>query len=175
MLITAIAVMDENRLLGGDHGIPWKLPRDARHLRETTNGHHILLGRVTYEQMIGWFDRHIPLVLTNSADFSLRADSRGRAPGFVVRSVEEAIERARKGGETELFIGGGAQVYLECLGVTDRLLLSRIEHTFPRPSGAVYFPPFDATAWTLENRRIFATDEENPYPFRIEDWRRIGV
>lgn len=172
MLITFIAVMDDNRLIGGRGGIPWKLPRDAQFFRDTTNGHHLLLGRRTYEEMIGWFDRHIPLVITRNEDYALHADDQGRAPGVVVHSVEAAIERARKAGETELFIAGGGEVFADCLGVADRLLLTRVRHAFPAPPEPVYFPEFPAAEWSLTHAHHHPADADNAFALRFEDWRR---
>lgn len=172
MLITFIAVMDENRLIAGKDGIPWKMPRDSRHFRETTNGHHLLLGRTTYEQMIGWFDRHIPLVLTHDEAYALKPDEHGRTPGAVVHSVQEAVDLAERAGETELFVGGGGKVYEATLKVANRMLITTIEHKFPTPEGAVYLVEFPAAEWAMHGMRKFPADAENPYPMRIEEYVR---
>jgi dihydrofolate reductase len=169
MRVTCIAALDENRLLAGREGIPWRLPRDSRHFKQTTNGHHLLLGRTTYEEMEGWFDRHIPLVLSRRENYAIPAGW----PGRVVQDPAEALGVARAAGKEKLFIGGGAQVYALCLPLATRLLLTRVEHAFPTPPGAVYFPQVPLGEWALRRTERFPADQENPYPFRIEDWERV--
>ena len=70
MKLSMISAMAHGRVIGTGHGgIPWHLPRDVKHFREYTQGKHLLLGRRTFEEMLGWFTDHPPIVLTHNTNY----------------------------------------------------------------------------------------------------------
>src|SRR6056297_752776 len=136
MLISLIAALDRNSLIGSEDGfIPWDLPRDKEHLRSYTAGNWMLLGRTTYEEMDSWFTTQIPIVLTSQTDYDARR---------VVHSVPEAISLARSNGATELVVGGGGKVFATALPHADRLVITRIDKTF-EVEKPVRFPEFESS------------------------------
>ena len=157
---TLIAAMDANRLLANEHGIPWHLPRDVAQFREYTKDKWLLLGRRTFEEMRGWFtEGHMPLVLTRQNDF---------VPGIgrVVATIEEALTLAERAGQTELVCCGGAQVYAAALLHADRLVLSRVQATFPTDTAPVYFPLWPAHEWKMVSETTCPADSENNWAMR---------
>jgi dihydrofolate reductase len=162
MNITAIAAVDENLLMGGPEGIPWTLPRDSRHLREFTGGHFFLLGRRTYEEMIGWFTDQKPLVMTTREDYQPPV-------GQVVRSVPEAAQVARAAGEDNLVVGGGARIFEAAMPHLTQMSLTRVHSGF---EGDVHFPQWDAAAWQRISSRFYPPDEEHEFPMTFETWVR---
>lgn len=153
MKIAIIVAMDENGGIGVANRLPWRLSSDLRRFKALTMGHHLLLGRKTY-QSIG---RPLPgrkmLVLSQNPHF--------QAPGCqVVHSLDAALELARQRGETELFIGGGAKLYHQILPLTDCIYLTLV-HT--RAPVDTYFPPFERADWHQSQTHFIAADERNAY------------
>jgi dihydrofolate reductase len=159
--------MDENRLLANEHGIPWRLPRDVAHFRAYTRGKWLLLGRRTFEEMKGWFQPdHTPLVLSSQCCFDPQG-ARG------IDSVPHALALAEAGGQSELVVCGGAQVYATTLPYADKLVLTEIEHRFDQGAKPVYFPAWDASEWERRSMTQCAADDEHEWPIMITEWVRL--
>ncbi|MEX0967816.1 MAG: dihydrofolate reductase [Bacteroidia bacterium] len=155
MKISLIAAMSTNRVIGKDNDLVWHMPADLKFFKKTTIGHHILMGRKTFESFGKALPGRTNLVLTGQRDVEI--------PGAtVVHSMEDAISLAQAAGEEELFIGGGAKVYEESLSIADRIYLTLIHHTF---EGHAFFPVFDVSEWKEVSREDHAPDEKNPYAY----------
>ncbi len=156
MLVSLIAAMDLNRVLADDGGVPWSLPRDKEHFRAYTNGKAMLLGRVTYLEMRGWFTTQLPIVLT-----------RGKAV-LAVRhtagSIAEALSMAKRLGAPELVVAGGGQVYQAALPVVQKMVLTIVE---TRVAGSVYFPEWITGDWHETSSLEFPADAQNSLAMRI--------
>lgn len=163
MKISIIAAIDENRLIGTGSGIPWHLPRDQRHFRESAAGKAMLLGRRTFEEMRGWFTDQFPLVLTGQRGYLVPSGS------CVVHSIADALEQARGRGEPELLVAGGAQIYGLALPFADRLILTEVHASF---EGDAYFPRIAEADWEETSRVRFAADAENAHPMSFVGYRR---
>jgi dihydrofolate reductase len=128
MIISLIAAMAENRVIGYKNSIPWNIPSDRKRFRALTAGHSILFGRVTFEIIGGPLPGRTNIVLTRRAGY--------QAPGaVVVHTLNEAFEVCK--GEKELFIGGGGIVYEETIALADRIYLSVVHRDF---EGDSFFP-----------------------------------
>jgi dihydrofolate reductase len=166
MRTSLIVAMARNRVIGRDNRLPWRLPADLRRFKELTMGHTLLVGRKTFESI----GRPLP-----GRTMLVASRREGYAPKGVqvVRSVQEALEVAREGGETELFVAGGAEIYRQTLPVADRLYLTRIEEDVP---GDAYFPEYDETEWRLVDREDFAPShepaEETPFAWSFQVYER---
>jgi dihydrofolate reductase len=144
MEIALIVAVADNGVIGVDGGLPWRLPADMRRFRQTTMGHHVVMGRLT------WLSLGKPLAgrtnIVVSRDPELRVDGVPRNDGCtVVPSLDAAIDLARAAGEKELFVIGGAGLYREALPRADRIYLTRV-HVSPR--GDTFFPALDLAQWT---------------------------
>jgi len=121
MTVSMIAAATKNLVIGKDGKMPWYLPNDLRYFRRITLRHHVIMGRKTYEE----FGKSKPLpkrtniVVTRQKGLLLDGC-------HVVHSVEHGLEIARKNGETEAFIIGGAQIYCLALPLADRIYLTNI-------------------------------------------------
>lgn len=158
MIISLIAAVAENRVIGKDNDLIWRLPRDTRFFMETTKGHHILTGRKNYESIP---EKYRPLknrtniVVTNQRSY--------QAPGAkVVFDLEEGIEFARKHGETELFVIGGGKIYYQALPKANRLYITEVKAEF---EGDTYFPEIDPNEWRDISRVANFPDHEHPCGF----------
>ena len=153
MIISIIAGMDKNRLIGQGNRLPWRLPADMKHFRRHTLGKPVLMGRKTFESIGKPLPKRRNIILTRDLDY--------QAEGCVVTySVEEALDTAA--GCEEIMVIGGASIYELFLPQADRLYLTYIHGCF---EGDVYFPAFDIANWQEVKRVDRQPDEKNPHPY----------
>ena len=160
--MTLIAAVSADGFISTGQGVPWNLPRDKEHFRRTTSGQWLLIGRRTYEEMLGWFQDHHPLVLTRDETFTPPV-------GTVVSSVEEALKAAGHGGAGELFVCGGAGAYAAAMPWADRLILTHVDTILG--SGAP-FPAMVPEQWELVSRREYPADPANPHDMVFATYER---
>ena len=168
MIISIIAAMDQNRLIGSEsNDLPWHLPVDMKYFKDTTMGHYILTGRKHYESIP---EKFRPLKGRTNLIVS---NSKVQFPGAsVISSIEEAIEIARKAGEKELFIIGGGQVFKQSMHHANKLYITLIHHQF---NGNVFFPEINWKQWEIKSRKEVAPDENNSYACTFIVAERITV
>jgi dihydrofolate reductase len=137
-LIVAIA---ENRVIGRDNGLPWRLPSDLKHFKATTMGKPIVMGRKTFESIGRALPGRDNIVVTRGSDIVSKevhvAYSLDEAMGL---AEDFAVDR----GVDEVFIIGGAQIYAEAIGQSDRLYVTEVAGS---PDGDVVFPAIDPKVW----------------------------
>ena len=158
MVISLIAAVSSNMVIGKNNDLPWKLPDDMKYFMETTKGHHVIMGRKNYESIPEKF-RPLPnrtnIVVTRQENF--------QAPGcIVVNSIERALDIANNNGELEVFIIGGAEIYKQGLPSTQRMYLTEINATI---EGDTYFPEVDKTEWIETSRIPHEEDDRHRYSF----------
>ncbi len=154
MLISMIAAMDKNRLIGNGPDIPWQMPVDRRHFRDMTIGKPVVMGRKTFETLKRPLGRRHNIILTRNTAYEA---PKGCSVAHSVAGVLELCKEAE-----ELMICGGAPIYQAFLPHANRLYLTQIHATF---EGNVYFPEFDVIAWEEVKRIDGEPDEKNPYPY----------
>lgn len=158
MIISMIAAMGSNRVIGKDNDIPWHLPDDFKYFKTTTKGHHVIMGRKNWESLPDSF-QPLPgrpnVVITRQNDY--KADG-----AIVVSTLNEAIDIAKKGGEPEAFIIGGGEIYRMGLSLADKIYLTEINQSF---DGQVTFPEFDKSIWKEESRDHHPADDRHKYSF----------
>lgn len=163
MRVTLIAAVADNGVIGRANDIPWRLPDDWRRFKQTTMGHHLIMGRRTWESI----GRPLPgrrtvVVSRGEPELPAGVDLAG--------SLEEALDLARETGDPETFVAGGAEIYRCALPQAERLLLTRVHAT---PEGDTRFPAWNPDDWELVSREPHAADERHPVPFTYESWVRI--
>jgi dihydrofolate reductase len=163
VIVSIIAAMDKKRGIGVDNQLPWRLSADLKRFRELTMGHHIIVGRKTFESI----GRPLPgrRMIVVSRDEGYRAEGCD-----VVHSVEEAIELARGRGENEAFVCGGAQIYARTIGVADRMYLTFVD---AQVVADTFFPNFDESEWAERESLYQSADVKNQYPFTFRLLIRI--
>ncbi len=153
MIISIIAAMGNNRVIGINNQLPWKLPADMKFFRATTMGKPVLMGRKTYESIGKPLPGRTNIIITRDLDF--------HAEGCVVtHSIEEALQQA--GAEKEVMIIGGASLYKQVLPLAQRFYLTRVHASF---EGDSYFPEFDSKEWSTTERTNHSADERNAYDY----------
>ncbi len=167
MVLTLIAVMDEDRLLADADGIPWRLPDDVTHFRQYTAGKWLLLGRTTYEEMRGWFrEGHHPLVLSSRCGWDPET-------GRLVSSVPHAVALAEAAGAEELVCLGGAETFAAALPHADKMLLTRVRTHTPAGVRPVRFPVWDASGWSDVRLWSHCQDAAHPHAFELHELKRL--
>ncbi|MNP40672.1 Dihydrofolate reductase [compost metagenome] len=160
MGITLIWAMAQNRTIGRNNQLPWRLPADLKFFKEHTTGKSILMGRKTWESM---GSKPLP----NRHSVVLTGDAGYEASGAdVVHSVEEALRYAEN---SELMVIGGAGVFQHFLPLADRLLMTCIDENI---EGDVFFPHFDLEQFEIVHEQKGIRDEKNPYDYRFLTYNR---
>lgn len=155
MVISIIAAMGRNRVIGIKNTLPWKLPADMARFRQLTLGKPIIMGQKTFESIGKALPGRINIVLTREERF--------QAPSCVIaRSIEQALQVAKNTDAKEVMIGGGASVYQQFLPLADRLCLTLIEGEF---EGDAFFPEFNYQDWEETERVENESDKDNPYQY----------
>ena len=103
-MITIIAAISTNNALGKDNDLIWYLPADLKRFKKTTTGHHILMGRNTFESIGKPLPNRTTIIIT-------RNESYFKYGCLIASSLEEAIKLAKE--DKQIFIIGGAQIYLK--------------------------------------------------------------
>jgi dihydrofolate reductase len=162
MIVSLIVAVAKNNVIGKDNTLIWHLPADMQHFKTTTSGHHIITGRKNYISIPAKF-RPLP----NRTNIVLTRDKNFQEPNIhIAHHLEDAIQIAKKNGETEVFIIGGGQLYKESLekNLIDKMYITHIHHEF---EGDTFFPTIDFNQWNTIQKTDFSKDEKNLFDYSI--------
>ena len=158
MIISLIAAVSKNRVIGKNNDLPWHLPDDMKYFMQTTKEHHVIMGRKNYQSIPEKF-RPLP----NRTNIVVTRQSIFEAPGCIItHSINESLNLARKTGEKEVFIIGGAEIYKEGIAQAEKLYLTEIDAEF---GGDTFFPEFEKKQWKEESRIHHPADDRHRFPF----------
>ena len=158
--LSLIAAVAGNGVIGNRNRLPWHLPSDLQHFKQTTMGKPMIMGRKTWESLPGLLPGRPHIVVTRNTDY--------RAEGaIVVNSLAEAA--ALHPDEPELMVVGGAELYALALPIASRLYLTEVHL---QPEGDAWFPAFDRTLWREVSRREGVCDERNTVPHAFIELHR---
>lgn len=154
--------MAENGVIGVDNALPWYLPADLKHFRDLTSGHHVLMGRKTWESLGKPLANRINLVLTSDP---------GRVTDCIaVSSIDVALHTAQN--DSELFVIGGASLYAQMLPRAQRLYLTLVH---ARIAGDTWFPDLVWGEWQELERRRHEANERHRYAFSFVTLERKNI
>ena len=167
MIISLVAAVDEQGGIGREGTLPWRLPADQQRFKALTMGHHIIMGRKTYQSIGRLLPGRFTIIVTRNPDFQLSGS-------LVSHKLDEALELARQRGETEAFIVGGAEIYKQAIVFADRFYLTRVHGRFDTD---VSFPPFDESSWVEKECAFHPADDLNShaFTFRVLEKLRAGT
>jgi len=158
MVISIIAAVAKNGVIGKANDLPWRLPDDMKFFMETTSGHHVIMGRKNYDSLPPKFKplaNRTNIVVTRQKDFTANGC-------VVVHDLNDGIQLAKKGGEKELLVMGGAEIYKVALPITDILYLTEIETEI---EGDTFFPEWNKNEWKEISRLHHPADAKHKYAF----------
>lgn len=149
-VIAAIAAVGKGRVLGKENKLLWHISDDLKRFKDLSNGHPIILGRKTFESIVGYLGKPLP----NRTNIVVTRDVAWKYDGVdTASSVEEAIEKAKSIDQEWITIGGGAQIYAEALPYTTRLCMTLID---AEAEGDTFFPAYESEF----AREVFREDRE---------------
>jgi len=163
MIISIIAAVADNMLIGKDNKLPWNLPADLEYFKRNTLGKPVIMGAKTFES--------IGKPLPNRKNIILSLDENYKAEGcIVVTSIEKALKEV--GDDEEVMIAGGASIYKQFLPLANRLYLTFIHHKF---EGDAYFPEINFDQWKELSRKDNKPDERNLYSYSFVIFEKYGI
>lgn len=159
--ISILVAMAKNRVIGINNTLPWRCPEDLKHFKALTMGHHILMGRKTYESIGKPLPGRTTVIITRKAHL--------KAEGcLVAHSLEEAISLCDN--DHEIFIVGGTDIYTQALPLADKLYLTEIQKDV---TGDAEFPDFNLSEWQEISREIRHQETPEPLEFHFIEYQRF--
>ncbi|HEU4708956.1 MAG TPA: dihydrofolate reductase [Methylophilaceae bacterium] len=149
-LIVAVA---RNGVIGKDNTLPWHLPEDLKRFRALTTGHHIIMGRKTYESIGRLLPGRTTVIVTRNKNYHV--------PGALIAdSLQQAV--ALCGDDEEAFLIGGAELFRDGMQLSHRVYLTEIDADF---TGDVFMPPLDPADWQEVSRERHASGQGWDYSY----------
>jgi dihydrofolate reductase len=150
MIISLIVAMDERGGIGLNNQVPWHLPSDLRRFKTLTMGHHLILGRKTYESIGGPLPGRTMIIVTRRKDYLA-------AGCITASSLAQALRMAEERGDDEVFIGGGGTIYAQALPVVNRIYLTKVHIEV---EAQVFFPSLNLDEWKIIHQEYQAQAEK---------------
>ena len=160
-MLSLIVAISDNQVIGQNGQLPWHLSADLRRFKQLTMGHHIIMGRKTYDSIGRQLPGRTSIVLTHQADWFV--DGLLKAA-----DLETALTLA--GNDSEVFVIGGSQIYQLALPRVSRLYVTRVHATV---DGDTYFSDIAADQWQLQETETHAADDKNDHDYSFMIYSRI--
>ena len=158
MRISLIVAKAHNNVIGINNKLPWHLKDDLQNFKKLTMGHHILMGRKTFESIGKALPGRMSLVISSEPRPTEESV-------FWFNSIFRAIKHAERSGESELFIIGGEKIYKYALSLVDRIYLTEVEGEI---KGDTYFPQLSLKNWKKVSEQSVAQNESNDHAFTMQ-------
>ncbi len=160
--ISIIVAMASNRTIGLNNTLPWRIPEDLRHFKALTMGHHMIMGRKTYESIGKPLPGRTTVVVTRDRNLKIEGC-------IMAYSLQDAI--AACGTDDEIFVVGGAEIYVQALNMADTLYITEIQQEV---AGDAWFPEFDRMEWQEASREKCHQEAPEPLEYHFATYHRNG-
>lgn len=160
-MLTIIAAVAKNNALGKNNDLIWHLPADLKRFKKVTFGHHVIMGRKTFESLGKPLPNRTTIIISRNEDYSVEGC-------IVVNSLEDAIEAARD--DNNPFILGGGEIYKQALKYADILDITLVHHTFE--DADTFFPLVDPNIWEEISRHDFKADEKHKFDYSFVTYKK---
>jgi len=158
--VTLIAALGTNNELGKDNELIWYLPADLKRFKKLTTGHHIIMGRKTFESIGKPLPNRTSIIITRDENYQAK-------DCLIANSLEQALSLTKK--DETPFIIGGAQIYNQALKIVTNLEITYVHHKF---EADVFFPKIDLTIWKEIARELHQADEKHKYDYSFVSYVR---
>lgn len=158
--ISIIVAMAQNRTIGIDNTLPWRCPEDLRHFKTLTMGHHMIMGRKTFDSIGKPLPGRTTVVVTRNTELKIDGC-------IVTHSLDEAIAACT--GDDEIFIVGGAELYTQALPLADTIYLTEIQQDV---TGDAHFPAFNQKEWREIARDPHTQEIPQPLKYHFVTYHR---
>lgn len=160
-MITIIAAVAKNNALGKNNQLIWHLPADLKRFKEVTLGHHIIMGRKTFESLKKALPNRTTIIISRNLNYKVKNC-------IVVNSLSSALNAAKS--DENPFILGGAEIYRQAFDIADILDLTLVHNEF---DADVFFPEIDLQNWKEILREDFKSDSANKYDYSFVKYKKI--
>lgn len=168
MRVTIIAAMSENRVIGRNGDLPWRLPADLQRFKRLTLGHPVIMGRRTFDSLPKPLQGRTNVVITRQRDWQAANDPDGLVR--VAHDLDAALRAAESTVTHTAFIIGGGEIYALALPRADRLELTIVHTTIG--DGDAWFPEFDRNEWQRVTSERHDADDQHAHAYTFETWAR---
>lgn len=151
--LSIIVAIANNQVIGVNNTLPWHLPEDLNRFRALTTGHHIIMGRKTYESLGRLLPGRTTVIVTRNKDYQLEG-------ALIAHSLETALALCKN--DDEVFLIGGAELYQDGLKLADKLYLTKVDLTV---DGDAFFPEFDLNLWQESSRETHTSAKGLPFSY----------
>lgn len=153
MIISIIVAVDTCNAIGQRNKLPWYLPMDLKRFKELTMGHHMLMGRKTWESIGRPLPGRKSIVITRNRQYQPEGC-------IVVNTLQEGVNYAEQQGETELFIIGGGEIFRSSITLADKIYLSIVQ---TEVKADTYFQEISSEEWLEINEKYYPADHQHEY------------
>ncbi|MBA3022518.1 MAG: dihydrofolate reductase [Gammaproteobacteria bacterium] len=160
MSVSLIVAMAQNRTIGVNNTLPWRCPEDLKHFKALTMGHHMIMGRKTFDSIGKPLPGRTTVIVT-------RNDALKVEGCLVAHSLPDAIKLSTN--DDEVFIVGGAEIYAQALPLADTLYITEIQQDV---DGDAHFPAFNRNAWQETAREVRNQTEPQALQYHFVTYRR---
>jgi dihydrofolate reductase len=167
--ISLIVAMADNNCIGRNNQMPWHIPGDLKRFKSLTMGHPVIMGRKTFESILGYLNKPLPgreSIIVTRKNHTLYPNEPIHQAATIEQAIEMATEMAAKQGLGEIFIIGGAQIFKQSLALAHKIYLTNVHREI---GGDTFFPKIDEADWE-EIESI--SHKENDPPFSFVDLER---
>ena len=161
-MIIMIAAIAENNALGKDNQLLWHLPDDFKRFKRLTSGHHIIMGRKTFESFPKPLPERTHIIITRDKNYTVNFDN-----CTVVYNMEEAIAVTAK--NHDVYIIGGGEIYNLGMPFADKLDITKVHATFEADA---FFPEINTTEWKIVESEFHPKDEKHSFEFTYQTFVR---
>ena len=163
MRLSLIVAMERNRVIGRDGDLPWHLSADLKRFKQLTMGHHIIMGRKTFDSIGRLLPGRASVIVTRQADFEIEG-------AIVTHSLTDAIRAARN--DDEVFVIGGEEIYRQALSLVERIYLTEVEADI---AGDATFPELNREAWDIVEQSQHPASDQDDYSFAFKVLDRVRL
>ena len=158
--LSIIVAMARNRTIGVNNTLPWRCPEDLKHFKTLTMGHHMIMGRKTFDSIGKPLPGRTTVVVTRNNDLAIEGC-------VIAHSLQEAILNCI--GDEEIFIVGGAELYRQAISLADTLYVTEIQHDV---EGDAHFPEFDRSEWRETSREVRLQETPQPLDYHFVTYQK---
>jgi len=161
-MITVIAAIGKNGELGKENDLIWHLPNDLKRFKKITLGHHVIMGRKTFESLGKPLPNRTTIIITRNKNYQVD-------DCITVNSLEDALKAAEA--DPNPYILGGAEIYHQAIKIADTLDLTLVEANFEADA---FFPKIDENIWEEISREDFSADKTHQYNYSFVTYKKVG-
>jgi dihydrofolate reductase len=159
-IISIVVAMARNRTIGVNNTLPWRCPEDLKHFKALTMGHHMIMGRKTFDSIGKPLPGRTTVIVTRNENLYIEGC-------VMAHSLEKAI--ASCGEDKEIFIVGGAELYTLSIPLADRLYITHVQKEV---TGDAYFPEFNQAEWRELSREKRSQELPEPLEYDFVTYQR---